>query len=307
VLACTPRDNAPNTASSETTTETIEPSFVELAPTESVFATIEGTIVAYGGNDTDIIIPAQINGITVTDIDFQAFRVRGLTSVIIPENVTHIWGLAFSDNRLTNITIPDSVIHIGFGAFSNNQLTNITIGNNVELATYGLATFERPFDGGFHIYYNSIGKKAGTYVYSNGRWRLTNGIVKENNFEITENGILTAYIGANTSSIEIPIMIGEVPVTKIAYGIFFEVGLTSVAIPDSVTYIAGGAFHSNELISVTIGANVTLMYYNSMYGDEKHGGSIMYYAVGNGFDEFYNNNGRMAGRYILNNGQWSME
>jgi hypothetical protein len=53
-----------------------------------------------------------------------------------------------------------------------------------------------------------------------------------------------------------------------------------------------GAFDRNELISVTIGANVVLSrrYHSSFDGS---------------FDDFYNDNGKKAGTYTYSNGQWA--
>jgi hypothetical protein len=61
----------------------------------------------------------------------EAFRFEQLTSVAIPDNVTHIGEGAYAVNQLTSMAIPNSVITIGKRAFFNNQLTNITIPNSV--------------------------------------------------------------------------------------------------------------------------------------------------------------------------------
>jgi len=86
-------------------------------------------------------------------------------------------------------------------------------------------------------------------------------------------------------------------VTSIGDGAFAENQLTSVTFPNSVTFINGLAFVNNPLSNVTIGANVEL-------GMEIEGG--FYPAFGNGFENVYNNNGKQAGTYTLNNGVWSL-
>ena len=90
-----------------------------------------GTITEYVGRDRAVVIPAQINGRQVLGIGSRAFESNGLTSVVIPQGVTHIGDLAFIDNGLTSVTIPNSVIHIEDFAFSRNQLTSVTIPNGV--------------------------------------------------------------------------------------------------------------------------------------------------------------------------------
>jgi hypothetical protein len=122
------------------------------------------TITKYSGWDTDITIPAKINGKAVTAIGGEAFKNTDLTSVVIPDSVKTIGknafsgnkltkltmgkgifieGNAFTNNKLTSVAIPDGAIISsrtmyddggysgGESAFRGNQLTNITIGNNV--------------------------------------------------------------------------------------------------------------------------------------------------------------------------------
>ena len=56
----------------------------------------------------------------------RAFFGLGITSVTIPESVTHIWDEAFYGNELVSLTIPSSVKTIGRHAFFNNNLSNVT-------------------------------------------------------------------------------------------------------------------------------------------------------------------------------------
>jgi len=88
-------------------------------------------------------------------------------------------------------------------------------------------------------------------------------------------------------------------VTTIFYEAFSNNQLTSITIPYSITRIFGGAFSGNQITSVTIGENVEFIDY--------------FYHIGlmpifdNNFEYFYNENGRRAGTYIFNNGQWSID
>ena len=55
------------------------------------------TITGYTGEDGDVVIPLEIDGIAVTEIGDEAFRgCAGLTSITIPESVTEISGDTFS-------------------------------------------------------------------------------------------------------------------------------------------------------------------------------------------------------------------
>ncbi|NMB11205.1 MAG: leucine-rich repeat domain-containing protein, partial [Firmicutes bacterium] len=59
------------------------------------------------------------------------FWLNQLTSVTIPNSVTHIGNSAFLNNQLENITIPDSVRDIGGSAFSFNYLVEVKIPGSV--------------------------------------------------------------------------------------------------------------------------------------------------------------------------------
>jgi len=89
------------------------------------------TITKYTGNDKNVVIPEQIDGVTVTRIGHCAFHDNKLENVVIPDSVTRIGNWAFSNNKLENIVIPDSVTHIGYSAFGYNKLENIVIPDSV--------------------------------------------------------------------------------------------------------------------------------------------------------------------------------
>ena len=59
-----------------------------------------GTLLGYNGPDKDLVIPAEINGVPVTNIGNGVFSDNQLTSVTIPNSVTSIGWWAFFDNRL---------------------------------------------------------------------------------------------------------------------------------------------------------------------------------------------------------------
>lgn len=98
-----------------------------------------GTITKYIGNENEVVIPSEINGVTVTSIGDGAFssssnlsNCNNITQITIPDSVTRIGNNAFSDcQNLENVVIPDSVISIGDYAFLRcNSLSSVTIPNS---------------------------------------------------------------------------------------------------------------------------------------------------------------------------------
>ena len=220
------------------------------------------TITGYTGTDTEVTIPATINGQPVTRIGEGAFNSRAdLTRITIPSSVTSIGiGAFLSCSGLANITIPASVTCIGDSAFySCNGLTSITISDGVtsigNTAFYGCGSLTRVT---IPASVTSIGEQAFSECQS-----LTRITVDSLNTTYSSlDGVLfnqhqTALIqcpGGKAGSITIPDS-----VTSIANYAFFDcAGLTSITIPSSVTSIGSGAFQfCVSLTSITIPAHVT--------------------------------------------------
>ena len=82
----------------------------------------------------DLMIPATLGGVKVTRIGFEAFRnCDELTSVTIPEGVTHIdtHALAYCGG-LKSVSLPSSLRDIGYAAFGKDmELRSVTIPNGV--------------------------------------------------------------------------------------------------------------------------------------------------------------------------------
>jgi hypothetical protein len=167
-------------------------------------------IINYIGESKNVRIPPYIQGLPVVIIGKNAFKDKGITSVIIPDTVTDIWEFAFAENELTSVIIPDgithipesvfeknkltiaiipdSVISIGKSAFLSNQLTSIIISANIKLDASAFDDF------GFYIFYKNNGNKAGVYTRSFDKWNVA--FLEEIPIEPIINGtyeIFTAY------------------------------------------------------------------------------------------------------------------
>ena len=211
---------------------------------------------------SEIIIPDY-----VTSIGNYAFNgCSGLTSVTIPDSVTSIGKYAFENcSGLTIVTIGNSVTSIGIYAFSYcSGLTSVTIGNSVTsigdgafggcsklvevINKSGLNITKGSFDNGYVGYYALNVKKDG----------ISNIVNKDGYLFYTYDNVnyLVAYVGSNTDLTLPDDYNGQN--YELNNDAFFNSGLTSVTIPNSVTSIGGYAFSGcSGLTSVTIGNKVT--------------------------------------------------
>lgn len=79
------------------------------------------TIAGYTGEQADIILPATIDGYTITAIGDEAFaceeKAGEAITITIPETVTSIGEKAFWNRNVRMINLPDKLETIGYGAF----------------------------------------------------------------------------------------------------------------------------------------------------------------------------------------------
>ena len=195
---------------------------------------------------------------SVTSIGVSAFSgCTSLTSVTILGGTTTIGDFMFTNcTSLTSIAIPDSVTSIGDGAFSYcTSLTDIIIPDSV--TSIGNSAFENT------AYYNN------TNNWKNNELYIGNHLIQVKNelsgaYSIKEGtkAIADGAFGNCTSltSITIPDS-----VTYIG-GAFAGTALTSITIPDSVTSIGDGAFSAcTALTSITIPDSVTSIGDNAFF------------------------------------------
>lgn len=207
--------------------------------------------------DSEIVIPAYIDGYNVTSINWSPFgNYETIRSITIPGSVTSIPQDAFEGwLSLESVTIPDSVTIIGRNAFGNcRSLTSIVIPNSV----------------------TSIGSGA-----FGGCESLTSIVIPDS---VTSIGQSAFQYCTSLISVTIPDS-----VSSIADMVFLNcTSLISVSIPDSVTSIGGLVFFKckslesiiipESVISIDMGA---FRYCNSLeninfQGTVEHWNSISF-------------------------------
>ena len=91
-------------------------------------------ITGYRGSVTHVDIPAEIEGLPVTEISRRAFRRNNnIVSITIPGTATIIGAEAFAGCRsLTSVTMPNSVTEIGESLFEGSgRITNVILSESL--------------------------------------------------------------------------------------------------------------------------------------------------------------------------------
>jgi hypothetical protein len=169
--------------------------------------------------DTDICIPSQINGFTVTAIADNAFKdCTSITSIVIANGINTIGKRAFAGcTALTECSVPESVWEIGMQAFQNCD--------NLKTLYY---------NSGYSSYENSF---------------LSN--VKNLETIVFGGNYVPYYFATNSTSLKTVIILDGV--TTVGYNAFDGcTNLTSVTMADSVICIESGAFANTALTTIIL-------------------------------------------------------
>ena len=209
------------------------------------------TITGYNGTRSNLIIPREIKGYSVTSIDNDAFRgCTSLTSITIPNSVTSIgFSAFFGCSNLSKIVIPDSVTDIGYDAFDDTSWYN-NQPNGVIYAGQVVYKYKGEMPENTAIILNEGTKIINGYVFRD-CMNLTSITIPNS---VTEIGISTFE---NCTNLEYMTMPNSV--TSIGSSAFYGCSsLTSINISDGVTEIDSDAFKGcSSLTSITIPDSVT--------------------------------------------------
>jgi len=229
-------------------------------------------ITGYLGGKSEINIPPEIRGRPVAAIGKYAFSIEdspedgmNITSVKIPDTVTHIENNAFENNRITEINIPDSVTYIGEYAFSRNELTSIKFSRNISRIEESVFSYNKLTEITIPENVSYIGKFAfsrnqltGLYIPESVR------IIGDYAFEgnkinsVTFNGNFPYMNETIFNGNEIKTLNFDNGVTLIKDGAFSgNSHITDVIVGDNVETIGRNAFSYNQITNLILGEKVS--------------------------------------------------
>ncbi len=199
-----------------------------------------------------VTIPSKLGGYDVVSLGEECFRgCNKITSLVIPEGVTHIGMYAFSGcTAITRVTIPESIYRIDMQAFSGcHALIDINLPDKIisigDSAFSGTAYYQNyeAWEANDTLYLNDY--LIATYMTATTRCEPKEG---------TKALIDQVYYGCDLKSFKLPkslIYIGEGAFSSCS-------GLTSITIPGHIKYIGPNAFcFFDSLENVTIESGIT--------------------------------------------------
>jgi len=210
------------------------------------------TISGYTGTDENVIIPNEINGLTVVKIGNSAFSGKRVKNVVLPDTLKVIGRSAFSSGSVFgDLIIPASVEEIHSSAFSTNRILNVI------------------FEGT-----TPISIETGAFSHNN----ISSFVVPEWMDTIPE------FLFSNNILTEVQFHDG---VKNIGNRSFEENQLTSIEIPESVSNIAGGpgaggswegAFSGNNISEITIKGATTTINEGAFFNNQSTPSNMVMYA-----------------------------
>lgn len=218
----------------------------------------EITITDYSGEDTELEIPSEINGKSVTKIGKEAFyRCTKFTKISIPNSIITIEDKAFMFcMRLKDMEIPDSVQSIGSEAFAVCiNLTSIKIPNSIvriENSTFSSCMALTEVD------IPSSVTSVGDYAFMQCK-NLTNITIPNSVISIGEYAFSSCK---NLKDVNIPNSVTQIGEFAFAWC----TSLTDITIPNSVLNIGESAFYyCTNLVNVDISSSVEKIGENAFF------------------------------------------
>ncbi|MCH5184930.1 MAG: leucine-rich repeat domain-containing protein [Oscillospiraceae bacterium] len=248
----------------------------------------DGVLTKYNGNDADVVIPENTDGITVTAVGANAFHDNtDIVSVSFPDTVKSIKRSAFGGctslkridtnkveiieetafygcTDLKEVIFREDMKSIGMRSFIEcDSLEKITVMNrNLSIEGYIWP------DNGIMSIYGYLGSDAEYFAHMRDIpfYDIETGkrVIKE--WIIDEEGTIRKYNGSGTD-ITIPETVDGTEVTAIGSGVFEEnTEIVSVTLPEKAAKIYVGAFWGCTSLETVNTENVTYLGSDVFYG-----------------------------------------
>ena len=215
------------------------------------------SIISYTGKETNVIIPSQLDGFTVSALGTGCFEDnRLLQTVILPSGLDTIGSHAFEDTiNLSNIFIPDSVIEIQDYAFSGCTFSKIVLPDSI--TTLGVGVFKSCPNLETVNYPKNLSSIRGQWFRNcpkmnhmavpEGITSLPNNVFQECDYlvsvslpsTLTKIGSRAFDYATSLSQVNIP-----ESVTEIGDYAFAGCAMTSIILPNGLTTLGKGVFKS---------------------------------------------------------------
>jgi hypothetical protein len=243
-----------NTTSSETLKLlTIDPGLIYHKPGGVDEIIIDG----YTGTSTELVIPAMIDGLPVTEIASYAFEDSDLELISIPASVTTIGAYAFNHTPWLDQKTDEQPIFV-----INNRLIDARKATGDVVIPEGVTTI--PMNAFYGLDINSV--HLPDSLVSIGPSAFENSNLTTINIPSSVKFIFnSAFENTKLTSIHIP-----ASVTQIDDGAFKESTLQSITFEDGsmLEYIGGSAFMGTQLTSIIIPISVQIIGHLAFYGIE---------------------------------------
>lgn len=205
-------------------------------PIKSQFRTDgKGKITGYEGEvPSCLVIPNEINNVTIHTIGNFSFYSKNIKSVKFPEGLKIIEPSAFARNEIKELVLPNGILEISDAAFYDNKLDNINIPTSVTKIGEGA------FDCNLVTKIND---------------KPSNGLIYARNEDCKiDKKIIVSYCGISK-------VIDFIPegVTTIKGRVFSKNKIMFVRLPDSITEIGDWAFSNNLIKSINIPHNLKII------------------------------------------------
>ncbi len=187
-----------------------------------------GLIQGYFGEETDLIIPKKVRGITVRGISSSAFKDNStIRSISLPDTTTKIFNEAFMGCTSLETIVGKGIIQVEKNSFANSSLVNFPF---EQLTTIGVSAFENCQNLKDVNLTNATTIQASAFKNAKG---LTNI-----NSEILTNIGISAFSGSDVQEVNLP------NITTINATVFENcLSLEKVTIPYAKS-IGSGAFQN---------------------------------------------------------------